>query len=105
VLLEEAPDPGSFSASAMSEPSSAGMGVARSSWPNTPPLSATTSAPMAIACRRTGSMSARVLGRSWEKRLLVDLVRLLHTLDGAEQVLGRGTLGIERHDDAAGDGI
>ncbi len=37
--------------------------------------------------------------------LLVDLVRLLHTLDDAEQVLGRGTLGIERHDDAAGDGV
>ena len=48
---------------------------------------------------------ARVLGALVGETLLVDLVRLLHALDGAEQVLGRGTLGIERHDDAAGDGI
>ncbi len=61
---------GSFSMSATSEPSSAGMGVNRSSWPNTPPLRATTSAPMAMACRRNGSMSPGCSGRSWEKRSL-----------------------------------
>ena len=36
---------------------------------------------------------------------LIDLVCLFHTLDDIDQVLGRRALGIESHDDAAGDGI
>ena len=48
---------------------------------------------------------AGMLGSLVGEALLVDLVHLLHSLDDLDQVLGRGTIGVEGYDDASGDGV